>query len=287
MPPFPAPVKEWHNDTYASIDPSRPELSAKGKKIVITGGGYGIGRGTAIAFAEAGAAGIAILGRKEAPLQETKEFIENKYNIPVSTHVADVTDESAIKKAAKEIGEWHVLDMNAGYFAAPAETMEISADEWWKPFEINIKGSFITAQAFLPNRGKDATLIGVSTGAVNLPAAMLIRTSSYASSKYGLLKVMEILAAEFPDVHVVTIHPGVVETNMLEKSEMAEQLPIDTPELPAHFAVWISSPEAAFVRGKFVSCNWDVDELKKAAKKITETDSLFTTSLVYSPELLA
>lgn len=57
---------------------------------------------------------------------------------------------------------------------------------------------------------------------------MLIRTSSYASSKYGLLKVMEILAAEFPDVHVVTIHPGVVETNMLEKSEMAEQLPIDT-----------------------------------------------------------
>lgn len=134
--PFPSPVKQWHNDTYASIDPRRPELSAKGKKIVITGGGYGIGRGTAIAFAEAGAAAIAILGRKESPLLETKEFIENKFNIPVSTHVVDVTNESAVKQAAKEIGEWHVLDMNAGYFPVPAGTLEISVDEWWKPFEV-------------------------------------------------------------------------------------------------------------------------------------------------------
>lgn len=133
---FPAPVNEWHNDTYAALNPKRPELSAKGKKIVITGGGYGIGRATAIAFAEAGAAGIAILGRKEAPLLETKEYIEKTYKIPVSSHVADVTDEAAVKKAAKEIGEWHVLDMNAGYFSSPAGTLEISADEWWKSFEV-------------------------------------------------------------------------------------------------------------------------------------------------------
>lgn len=91
-----------------------------------------------------------------------------------------------------------------------------------------MKGSFITAQAFLPTRGKNATLIGVSTGAVNLPAAMLVPASSYAGSKYALLKVMEILAAEFSDVHVVTVHPGVVETNMYEKSGMAGRIPMDT-----------------------------------------------------------
>lgn len=90
-----------------------------------------------------------------------------------------------------------------------------------------MKESFITAQAFLPTRGKDATLIGVSTNADNIPAAMLIPISSYAGSKYALLKVMEILAAEFPDVHVITIHPGVIETNMFEKSEIAGKLPID------------------------------------------------------------
>lgn len=95
-------------------------------------------------------------------------------------------------------------------------------------FQINVKGSFITAQAFLPTRGKNSVLIGVSTGAVTLPAAMLTPASSYAGSKYALLKVMEIMAAEFEDVHVVTIHPGVVETNMFEKSGMAGKLPTDT-----------------------------------------------------------
>lgn len=57
---------------------------------------------------------------------------------------------------------------------------------------------------------------------------MLVPASSYACSKYALLKVMEILAAEFTDVHVVTIHPGVVETNMYEKSGMAGKLPMDS-----------------------------------------------------------
>lgn len=60
-------------------------------------------------------------------------------------------------------------------------------------------------------------------------------------------------------------------------------------ELPAHFTVWISSPEAAFTRGKFVYCNWDVDELKAGATKIQETESLFTTGLNgvnFAPELL-
>jgi short-subunit dehydrogenase len=70
-------------------------------------------------------------------------------------------------------------------------------------------------------------LIGTSTGAVTLPAAMLTEGSSYVGSKVGLIKVMEILAAEFPDVHVVTIHPGVVETSMFEKSGMEGKLPVD------------------------------------------------------------
>jgi hypothetical protein len=61
-------------------------------------------------------------------------------------------------------------------------------------------------------------------------------------------------------------------------------------ELPAHFTVWVSSPEAAFTRGKFVYCNWDVEELKAGAKRIQETPSLFTTGLngaEFTPESLA
>jgi len=120
--PFPAPVNEWHNDTYSAIDPSRPELSAKGKKIVVTGGGYGIGRGIVEAFAIAGASSIAISGRKEQPLLETKKYIESKFKTTVSTHVADITNAVAMKKAASEIRDWNVLVMNAGYMSAPGGT---------------------------------------------------------------------------------------------------------------------------------------------------------------------
>ncbi|KAI1044134.1 hypothetical protein LB505_010555 [Fusarium chuoi] len=57
-------TKTWHNKPYPSIDPTRPELSAAGKFVAITGGGTGIGRSIAIAFAQAGASTVAILGRR-------------------------------------------------------------------------------------------------------------------------------------------------------------------------------------------------------------------------------
>ena len=57
-------TNKWHNKPYPAIDPSRPELSAKGKFVVVTGGGSGIGLATAIAFAQAGAKTIGILGRR-------------------------------------------------------------------------------------------------------------------------------------------------------------------------------------------------------------------------------
>ncbi|KAJ9145049.1 Short chain dehydrogenase [Pleurostoma richardsiae] len=283
-PPLPAPTKEWHNDTYAAIDPSRPELSARSKKIVVTGGGYGIGRGVVEAFAIAGASSIAILGRKEQPLLDTKDAIESKYKATVSTHIADVTDVAVLSKAASDIGTWDVLVMNAGYMSNPGPSMESDVNEWWKAFEVNIKGSFITAQAFLPTKGENAVVVATSTAGVNLPASMVTNVSSYVASKLGLIKFIEVLAAEHPDVRFTTIHPGTVETNMFTKSGMLD-LPTDKVELPAHYIVWVSSPEAEFLKGKFSSCNWDVDELKANATRVAE-GALFTTAIDGASSLL-
>jgi FlaA1/EpsC-like NDP-sugar epimerase len=75
-PLFPPPVAEWRNETYAAIDPTRPELSVAGKTVAITGGRTGIGRETVRAFALAGATLIRILGRTQATIAETKKIVD-------------------------------------------------------------------------------------------------------------------------------------------------------------------------------------------------------------------
>lgn len=135
-PPFPAPVSEWHNDTYEAINPTRPELSQAGKVIVITGAGQGIGREVVDAYAQAGATTLHILGRTQRTLEETKNIVEQRYpKTQITVHVADVSDKDAIVKAANAIGTWNVLAANAGYLSSPAFITE-NPEDWWKGFEV-------------------------------------------------------------------------------------------------------------------------------------------------------
>lgn len=135
-PPFPAPVDEWHNDTYEAINPTRPELSQAGKVIVITGGGSGLGRDIAEAYALAGATTIHVIGRTIQTLEETKSLIESKYpKAQVAAHVADISDRDATIKAAKAIGNWNVLVGNAGYLPT-AKPITEDPDDWWRAFEV-------------------------------------------------------------------------------------------------------------------------------------------------------
>ena len=76
MPQWVSFTKGWHSQPYEAISMQRPELSMAGKNIVITGGGTGIGKGAAIAFAQAGAGSIAILGRRLDRLKTSKAAIE-------------------------------------------------------------------------------------------------------------------------------------------------------------------------------------------------------------------
>lgn len=137
QPPYPAPVTEWHDDTYDAINPTRPELAQAGKTIVITGAGQGIGREIVKAFAAANASAIHIIGRTQKTLDETKEIVESAYPISkITVHVADVVDATAIDQAAREIGAWDVLVANAGYLPDPDLIESSESDEWWKAFEV-------------------------------------------------------------------------------------------------------------------------------------------------------
>lgn len=127
----------WRNDTYPAIDPTRPELSMKGKTIIITGGSSGIGRETVRAFAAAGAASIAVLARRVEMLEETKALVVKEFpNVKINIHGADITKEDQINAAASQIGQWDVLVMNAGYMTPPKPMLDADLDDWWKVWEV-------------------------------------------------------------------------------------------------------------------------------------------------------
>ena len=82
VPPFVSFTKTYHNKPYDDISPTRPELSAAGKNVVVTGGGTGIGKAIATAFTQAGAKSVAILGRRldklEAAVDNQQEEFEER-----------------------------------------------------------------------------------------------------------------------------------------------------------------------------------------------------------------
>ena len=139
MPPFPSFTQTWHTDTYSAINPSRPELSLRSKKVVITGGGAGIGRSITEAFTLAGASHIAILGRTSAKLEETKQAIyESSTGVDITTHIVDVVDTEAVKQAATAIGAWDVLISCAGYLPEMVPVVDADVNEWWRGWEVCI-----------------------------------------------------------------------------------------------------------------------------------------------------
>lgn len=279
QPPFPSLTAEWHNAIYPAIDPTQPHLSVAGKTIMVTGGGRGIGNRIAHALAAAGAATIGITGRTASSLQAVSASITSQYpQTKVLTFAADVLDSPAMNRAFAELKATtpdqrgiDILVHNAGYFASLTPIGDANADteEYWKTFETNIRGSYITTRAFLstlrPKSGAhehEPVLIALSTAGVCFfppPPGF----SAYGTSMVAKARFFESVAAENPDVRVHNVHPGAIDTEMGKKAaDAGMKLPLDDVELPAHFIVWLLSQEAEFLRSRMVWASWDVEELK-------------------------
>ena len=176
---IPLTTKLHHTTAYSSILPTRPELSTAGKTIIVTGGGSGIGPAIAEAFAVAGSTQIALIGRTLATLVATKVSMEATHpGIQILTLVADIVDEKAISAAFAKIkmvfGRIDVLVSNAAYFPTASPIATAPIDEWWRGFEVNVKGNLHLIQAFLANidtTGKfQPMIVNVSTAGAHFPA---------------------------------------------------------------------------------------------------------------------
>lgn len=111
----------------------------------------------------------------------------------------------------------------------------------------------------LPTPETPAKIITLTTGAAYEVFPSL---SAYGISKLAVLELMTYVAAENPNVVAVALHPGIVNTEMV--IGMFKRFALDTPELVGGVGVWLAGWEGVdrgFLGGRFVSANWDVEEL--------------------------
>jgi NAD(P)-dependent dehydrogenase (short-subunit alcohol dehydrogenase family) len=214
--PYGAPVSTWRTTTYPALSPNRPELSAKGKTLVVTGGGSGIGAETAMFFAEAGVARIALLGRREQPLLDTKAVINKKFpQVEVFTASTDIKKKDQVDSAfAKFAGNGKVDVLISGACDnGPVEGIaDVNPEEFIESVSSNVAGATYISQAFLRHAAKDAVVVNVSSCGMHLNFGPYL--AAYGVIKQAVYRIWDCVGVAKPDMSVFHIQPGVVDTDM-------------------------------------------------------------------------
>ncbi|MBF9030307.1 SDR family oxidoreductase [Rhodobacterales bacterium HKCCE3408] len=228
------------------------------RRVLVTGGGTGIGLAIARAFAEAGDA-VTVTGRRPEPLEEAAK----EYGLTAKT--ADVSDEAQVAALFDEA--FDVVIANAGTGKA-AKVKETSLDLWSRTLAVNLTGTFLTFREALRGMGSGGRLIAIAStqglkGSANIGA--------YAASKHGVIGFVRSLAHEVAKAGITcnAICPGYTQTDMAEAAitGMMSRFGIDrddaiakvvvnnpmgrmiAPEEVASAALWLASPGAASVNG--------------------------------------
>jgi NAD(P)-dependent dehydrogenase (short-subunit alcohol dehydrogenase family) len=140
---------------------------------------------------------------------------------------------------------------------------------------LNIRGTLLMTQSFLkqlPSLETPARIITLTTGAAY---EVFPGLSAYGMSKLAVLELMTYVAVENPNVVAVALHPGVVDTDMTIES--FKRFALDTPELVGGVAVWLAAwgeENGSFLSGRFVSSNWDVEDLVAKKAEIAQGELL-------------
>ena len=185
---------------------------------LITGGGRGIGRATALAFAEHGAA-VVVTARSKDEVEAVAQEIRSKGGRALAV-AADVTDEAAaretVARAESELGAIDILVNNAGGNTL-GRLEEMPSSEWWQQIEVNIRGSYNYCRAVLPGMisRKFGRIINVSS--INGKQGNVF-CSAYCTAKHGVIGMTRALALDVAKqgITVNAVCPGYVRTKLTE-----------------------------------------------------------------------
>jgi 3-oxoacyl-[acyl-carrier protein] reductase len=234
--------------------------------VVITGGGGGIGKACAEAFASEGAR-IVVADVKIEPAKAVAEAVGGS-DRALAVQV-DVTSPESVKAmfdaALKTFGQVDVLVNGAGiFYRVPID--DLPADQWDRIMAINLKGTFLSCQAALKVMKPRSAGCIVNIASMGGQVGGFIAGADYASSKGGVLTFTKSLAknAGPHGIRVNAVNPGVIITGMTTPwgPELLESMRIDTPlqrngtpEDVAGVIVFLASDQASFVHGTHVDIN--------------------------------
>ncbi len=237
-----------------------------GKVALITGGGTGIGRAIALAFAREGAS-VAVAGRRLEKLREVIVEVQKAGGAGLAME-CDVTRARDVERAAKgtveRFGRLNVLVNNAG--TLHVSTVEgISEEEWDRMMTVNLKGPFLMSRAVLSEFRKCGGGAIVNIGSVLGLVAVKDR-AAYCASKGGVTMLTKAMALDHAHekIRVNCICPSIVETELVKgvfnETEQGQALRkariatiplgrIGSPMDVAEMAVFLASEESSWLTG--------------------------------------
>lgn len=265
----------------------------------ICGASRGLGRAIATSFARGGTSLIAIGARATTSLEPVAEQLraaarEAGRATPRVVCVAlDASSAPSVAAAAETVRRecegaglvgLDVVVQNAGIFGEPALIADADPDDWWRVYEVNVRGQFLAARYFLPlllqagPRGGLRTFVTVASVGAHLVGEAY---SSYQSSKLSNLRISEFVDSEYArdGVSAWCVHPGNVLTDMAggPDGEMARtmgEIFVDTPEISADTIVYLTAEKRQWLSGRYINCTWDMPEFLAQEEEIVKGDKL-------------
>ena len=241
-------------------------ISLKRRVALVTGGGTGIGRAIAEAFAFAGAK-LVLAGRREDPLRRAVEEIGSANARAVTGDVTVSADRKRMLAAAQStFGGLDILVNNAGAVARMGALVETTEEDWRKTLEVNFLAPILLSREALPLlRARKGSILNISTGASLNPVRNF---GAYGAAKAGLNHASQVLALEAaPEVRVNVICPGGVDTPIFETFMGKDRAPelvnmyaeitplgrIGQPRDIANAALFLASDAAEFITGAILT----------------------------------
>ncbi len=241
-------------------------MRLEGKTALITGGGDGIGRATALLFCKEGAK-VGIMGRTESRLHDTVNDAKGPGEI--TAFQGDVSKEQDVKRVVndfyKKYGKIDILFNNAGIYEA-GSVVDTSMDVWNRTMDINVKGVFLVSKYVVPIMAKHGGGAIINNSSV-LGIVGMENCVAYNASKGAVRQITKSMALDHANenIRVNSVCPGYIKTKMdpefmgnppdadeqLDKIA-AEMIPLvrraDAVEV-GHAVLYLASDDAKYVTG--------------------------------------